>query len=52
MTWTKGRHTLKFGGEYKRQKLDAPYFDVFPNGEMFYLGITGGSPFADFLDGL
>ena len=31
MTWTKGRHTMKFGGEYKRQKLDAPYFDVFPN---------------------
>ena len=32
MTWTKGRHTMKFGGEYKRQELDAPYFDVFPNG--------------------
>jgi len=38
MTWTKGGHTLKFGGEYKRQELDAPYFDVFPNGELFYLG--------------
>ena len=41
MTWTKGPHTLKFGGEYKRQALDAPYFDVFPNGEIFYLGFTG-----------
>jgi len=51
MTWTKGRHTLRFGGEYKRQELDAPYFDVFPNGELFYLGILG-SPFTDFLDGL
>jgi hypothetical protein len=51
MTWTKGPHTLKFGGEYKRQELDAPYFDVFPNGELFYLGILG-SPFTDFLDGL
>src|SRR5208283_2525210 len=51
MTWTKGPHTLKFGGEYKRQQLDAPYFDVFPNGELFYLGITG-SPFSDFLEGL
>ncbi len=40
MTWTKGRHTMKFGGEYKRQELDAPYFDVFPNGEMFYLGFS------------
>ncbi|MFZ0796517.1 MAG: TonB-dependent receptor, partial [Terriglobales bacterium] len=52
MTWTKGRHTLKFGGEYKRQELDAPYFDVFPNGELFYLGILTGNPFEDFLAGL
>ena len=51
MTWTKGRHTMKFGGEYKRQELDAPYFDVFPNGELFYLGISG-NPFKDFLEGL
>ncbi len=51
MTWTKGRHTLKFGGEYKRQEVDAPYFDVFPNGELFYLGFTG-NPFGDFLAGL
>ncbi|HUJ93693.1 MAG TPA: TonB-dependent receptor [Terriglobales bacterium] len=51
MTWTKGSHTLKFGGEYKRQKLDAPYFDVFPNGELFYLGFTG-NVFEDFLSGL
>jgi hypothetical protein len=51
ITWTKGRHTLKFGGEYKRQKLDAPYFDVFPNGEIFYLGYTG-NVFEDFLAGL
>ena len=52
MTWTKGRHTLKFGGEYKRQELDAPYFDVFPNGELIYLGLLTGSPFGDFLDGV
>ena len=51
MTWTKGAHTRKFGGEYKRQQLDAPYFDVFPNGELFYLGITG-NPFSDFLEGV
>lgn len=51
MTWTKGRHTMKFGGEYKRQELDAPYFDVFPNGEIFYLGFTG-NVFEDFLAGL
>jgi len=52
MTWTKGRHTMKFGGEYKRQELDAPYFDVFPNGEIFYLGFLTGNPFEDFLAGL
>jgi len=52
MTWTKGRHTLKFGGEYKRQELDAPYFDVFPNGELIDLGLLTGSPFGDFLEGV
>ena len=52
MTWTKGPHTIKFGGEYKRQELDAPYFDVFPNGEMFYLGFHRQSSSKDFLDGL
>jgi len=51
MTWTRGRHTIKFGGEYKRQELDAPYFDVFPNGELFYLGFSG-NVFEDFLSGL
>ena len=51
MTLTKGSHTLKFGAEYKRQGLDAPYFDVFPNGEIFYLGFTG-NVFGDFLAGL
>ena len=51
ITWTKGPHTIKIGGEYKRQQLDAPYFDVFPNGEIFYLGFTG-NVFEDFLAGL
>src|SRR5208337_4205112 len=52
MTWTKGRHTMKFGGEYKRQELDAPYFDVFPNGEIAYAGFINGNPFTDFLAGM
>jgi len=51
MTWVKGKHTIRFGGEYKRQEVDAPYFDVFPNGEMFYLGFSG-NVFEDFLSGL
>ncbi len=52
MTWTKGRHTMRFGGEYKRQELDAPYFDVFPNGEIAYAGFINGNPFTDFLAGM
>jgi hypothetical protein len=52
MTWTKGRHTLKFGGEYKRQELDAPYFDVFSNGEIIDLGLITTSTFGDFLGGI
>ncbi len=51
VTWISGRHTIRFGGEYKRQEVDAPYFDVFPNGEIFYLGFTG-NVFEDFLSGL
>ncbi|MGB0032372.1 MAG: TonB-dependent receptor [Candidatus Sulfotelmatobacter sp.] len=54
MTWTRGRHTFKFGGEYKRQALDAPYFDVFPNGEMVFFGaapLPTPSVFGDFLAG-
>jgi len=51
VTWTHGPHAIRFGAEYKRQELDAPYFDVFPNGEIFYLGFTG-NVFEDFLGGL
>jgi len=51
LTYTVGSHTIKAGGEYKRQKVDAPYFNVFPNGELFYLGFSG-NVFTDFLSGL
>lgn len=51
MTWTHGRQTMKFGGEYKRQILNAPYFDSFTQGEIYFLGFTG-SPISDFLLGL
>jgi outer membrane receptor protein involved in Fe transport len=43
VTWMSGRHTIRFGGEYKRQEVDAPYFDIFPNGEIFYLGFTAST---------
>ena len=63
MTWVKGKQTIRFGGEYKRQAVDAPYFDVFPNGELFYLGFSAATcppgpgqadcgVFKDFLSGL
>jgi len=43
ITWMAGRHTIRFGGEYKRQQVDAPYFDVFPNGEIYYLGFSAST---------
>jgi len=43
VTWMSGRHTIRLGAEYKRQEVDAPYFDVFPNGEIFYLGFTAAT---------
>ena len=43
MTWIHGRHTFRYGAEYKKQELDAPYFDVFPSGEIFYLGFTAAT---------
>ncbi len=36
LTWTKGKHTLKFGGEYKRQFINLR-FDAYNNGQLFYL---------------
>jgi Carboxypeptidase regulatory-like domain/TonB dependent receptor-like, beta-barrel len=51
LTWMVGSHTIKMGAAYKRQKVDAPYFNVFPNGELFYLGFSG-NVFTDFLSGL
>jgi outer membrane receptor protein involved in Fe transport len=41
LTWTAGRHTLKFGAEYRRRRED-DYFTVFPAGA-FYVGTYGTS---------
>ncbi len=49
MTWMRGKHTLKFGGEYKRQLVDLR-FDLYTRGNMFHLGFSG-NPFKDFLGG-
>ena len=49
LSWQKGRHGFKFGGEYKRHSLDE-LFNLYTRGQMFFLGFSG-SPFADFLGG-
>jgi hypothetical protein len=35
MTWTVGRHTLKFGGEYKRQEVNLTY-NAYTRGQVYY----------------
>jgi hypothetical protein len=61
LTWTKGSHTLKFGGDYRR--MSAYYSNVFASsrlGQYTYSGsVTGsngsgliGNPYAGFLLGI
>ncbi len=49
LTWQKGRHSLKFGMEYKHHDLNET-FNLYTRGQMFFLGFSG-NPFADFLGG-
>lgn len=35
LTWTKGRHQMKFGGEYKRQEINLK-FNAYTRGELFF----------------
>jgi hypothetical protein len=49
LSWQKGRHSLKFGGEYKHHELNET-FNLYTRGQMFFLGFSG-NPFADFLGG-
>ena len=56
LTWQKGRHNLKFGGEFKHHGLDEN-FNVYTRGQIFFLGLLPTGPFAgnsfyDFLGGL
>jgi Carboxypeptidase regulatory-like domain/TonB dependent receptor-like, beta-barrel len=58
LTWTKGRHTIKFGGDYRYQR--GLYTNVFASGRMGSYTFnnssvtknTIGSPFAAFLLGI
>ena len=49
LSWTKGRHHLNFGFEYKHHELDET-FNLYTRGQIFFLGFSG-NPFQDFLGG-
>jgi hypothetical protein len=40
VSWTKGTHAVKFGGEYRRIQVNGP-FDLFVNGEYVFQDLTG-----------
>lgn len=51
LTWTKGKHTLKFGGEYKRQLINLR-FDAYNNGQLYYFNyatMVSGFPLLSIL---
>jgi outer membrane receptor protein involved in Fe transport len=50
LTWVKGRHSLKFGGEVRRDQIDVTYINR-PNGDFTFSGQYTGSAAADFLLG-
>lgn len=57
LSWQLGRHSLKFGGEYKHHELDLK-FNLYTRGQIFFLGLSpspspfAGNSFYDFLGGL
>ena len=56
LSWQKGRHSLKFGVEYKHHNLNED-FNLYTSGQIFFLGLLPSGPFAgngfyDFLGGL
>jgi hypothetical protein len=54
LSWTRGRHTWKFGGSFSAYQFNTA-FDFFGAGEYTYVGLGGigsGNDFADFLLGL
>jgi hypothetical protein len=55
LSWQKGGHSLKFGGEYKHHELNET-FNLYTRGQIFFLGFDPAdgpvlAPFADFLGG-
>jgi hypothetical protein len=43
LSWVKGKHTLRFGGEYTRVNLDKLFPQVF-NGQLFFVNTPGVAP--------
>jgi hypothetical protein len=51
LSWVKGNHSFRFGGEYTRVSLDKQFPQTF-NGQLFFVNGTGGpSDFQKFLEG-
>jgi hypothetical protein len=39
ISWTRGKHAVKFGGEFRRMQINGP-FDLFVNGEYVYQDLS------------
>jgi hypothetical protein len=50
LSWVKGKHDLRFGGEYVRVNLDKLFPQTF-NGQLFFGATPGFSDFQNFLQG-
>src|SRR5271167_1102663 len=49
ISWQKGKHSLKFGVDYKHDDLKES-FNLYTRGQILFLGLSG-DPFKDFLGG-
>ena len=50
LSWRRGKHTFRFGGDFRRIFLDT-HTDNNPNGSFIFTGLYSGLDFADFLLG-
>ena len=46
LSWQKGRHSMKFGAEFKHHELNLPFFNLYTRGQIFDLGIFNLPPYA------
>jgi hypothetical protein len=54
LTWSKGRHTMKFGGDFRRLRATSPlgFLGADNYGNFSFTGAFTGAEFADFLLGI